>query len=203
MEEVVERPFPLLRAMNLVTSKPASDMALAAPGRDGRMLTLVPWRGRALVGTSQSTQLVEPGALSIGAAEIEAFISDANVAFPALKLSADDVTLVHRGVVPAVLRHGRPDLKPSPEIIDHGNGAVTVVGVKFTSARGVAAAGDPSRRTEPWPSPFSVAHSDHAAAWRSDCGSRSAGDRNRTSAPHGHPATGDPSSDQAVCRRRG
>jgi len=134
----VERPFPLLRAMNLVTSKPASDMALAAPGRDGRMLTLVPWRGRALVGTSQSTQLVEPGALSISAADLEVFISDANVAFPALKLSAADVTLVHRGVVPAVLRNGRPDLKPSPEIIDHGNGAVTLVGVKFTTARGVA-----------------------------------------------------------------
>ena len=28
------RPFPLVKAMNLVTSKPASDMALAAPARD-------------------------------------------------------------------------------------------------------------------------------------------------------------------------
>jgi len=134
----LDRAFPLLRAMNLVTSKPASDMALAAPGRDGRMLTLVPWRGRALVGTSQSAQLIEPGANSITAADIEAFIVDANVAFPALKLSRADVTLVHRGLVPAVLRNGRPELKPSPEIIDHGNGTITVVGVKFTTARAVA-----------------------------------------------------------------
>src|SRR3954469_9569249 len=56
----VDRPFPLLRAMNLLTSKPASDMALAAPAQDGRMLTLVPWRGRALVGTSQSSTFVQP-----------------------------------------------------------------------------------------------------------------------------------------------
>ena len=33
---------PLLKAMNLVTSKPASDIALAAPTSKGRMLTLVP-----------------------------------------------------------------------------------------------------------------------------------------------------------------
>ncbi|MBW8713686.1 MAG: FAD-dependent oxidoreductase, partial [Acidobacteria bacterium] len=61
----VTRPFPVLKAMNLVTSKRASDMALAAPGRDGRMLTLVPWRGRALVGTSQSASVVQPGDLSV------------------------------------------------------------------------------------------------------------------------------------------
>lgn len=132
------RAFPLLRAMNLVTSKPASDMALAAPGRDGRMLTLVPWRGRALVGTSQSAEVIESGALSVNAGDVDAFINDANVAFPALKLTSADVTLVHRGLVPAVVRGGRPDLKPSPEIIDHGNGSITVIGVKFTTARAVA-----------------------------------------------------------------
>jgi glycerol-3-phosphate dehydrogenase len=132
------RPFPLVRAMNLVTSKPASDMALAAPGRDGRMLTLVPWRGRALVGTGQSAQLVEPGALSVTATDVDAFIGDANAAFPALKLTPSDVTLVHRGLVPAVVSNGRPDLKPAAEIVDHGNGAITVIGVKFTTARAVA-----------------------------------------------------------------
>lgn len=139
----VRKPFPLLRAINLVTSKPASDMALGAPAADGRMLTLVPWRGRAIVGTSQSNQLVEPGDTHVSAAEIDAFIVDANHAFPALKLSRADVTLVHRGVVPATVRAGKaPDLKAAPEILDHAadgvEGAVTVVGVKYTTARGLA-----------------------------------------------------------------
>ncbi len=134
----VDRPFPVLKAMNLVTSRPASDMALAAPTPDGRMLTLVPWRGRALVGTSQSATTVDPGNVAVTSAEIDAFIKDANFAFPALKLSAGDVTLVHRGTVPATTRNGRVDLKPSSEIIDHRNGAITVVGVKFTTARGLA-----------------------------------------------------------------
>jgi glycerol-3-phosphate dehydrogenase len=135
----VDRPFPLLKAMNLVTSRPARDMALAAPSRDGRILTLVPWRGRAIVGTSQSATVTGPNDVTVTAAEVETFIAEANTAFPALKLSAADVTLVHRGVVPAATAgSSNPDLKPSAEIIDHGNGAVTVVGVKFTTARGVA-----------------------------------------------------------------
>ncbi len=139
----VDRPFPLLKAMNLVTSKPASDMALAAPGRDGRILTLTPWRGRALVGTSQSADFVQPGDARVTNAEIEAFIADANHAFPALRLERADVTLVHRGVVPAATgRDGKPDLKPSTEIVDHAAdgapGAITLIGVKYTTARAAA-----------------------------------------------------------------
>jgi glycerol-3-phosphate dehydrogenase len=139
----VDRPFPLVKAMNLVTSKPASEIALAAPARDGRMLTLTPWRGRALVGTSQSPDFVQPGNTTVTAAELDAFITEINHAFPAVRLERTDVTLVHRGVVPAVSgRHGKPDLKPSTEILDHephgAAGAVTLIGVKYTTARAAA-----------------------------------------------------------------
>jgi glycerol-3-phosphate dehydrogenase len=139
----VRAPFPLLKAMNLVTSKAASDMAAAAPTAGGRMLTLVPWRGRAIVGTSQSATFVKAYDTGVTPAEIEAFIAEANEAFPALQLTRGDVTLVHRGVVPAVSgRGGAPELKQSPEIRDHASdgapGAITVVGVKYTGARGFA-----------------------------------------------------------------
>src|SRR6187200_1488919 len=139
----VERPLPLVKAMNLVTTKPASDMALAAPGRDGRMLTLTPWRGRALVGTSQSSSFVQPGDTAVTAGEIDRFIAEANHAFPALRLQRGDITLIHRGVVPAIARRdGKPDLKPSPEVVDHAAngiaGAMTLIGVKYTTARAAA-----------------------------------------------------------------
>jgi glycerol-3-phosphate dehydrogenase len=140
----VNRDVPLVKAMNLVTSKPASDIALAAPGKSGRMLTLVPWRGRALIGTSQSDDLRRPDDLAVTRNEVEAFIADANGAFPALKLSIDDVTMVHRGIVPARRGSGgRAELLAAPAILDHAKdgapGAMTVVGVKYTTARGVAA----------------------------------------------------------------
>jgi glycerol-3-phosphate dehydrogenase len=140
----VSREFLSLKAMNLVTSKPASDIALAAPTRGGRMLTLVPWRGRALIGTSQSTDFKNPGDMAVTTAEVDAFIDEINVAFPTLKLTRDDVLLVHRGIVPAERgRGGRAELLSAPRILDHERegaaGAMTVVGVKYTTARGVAA----------------------------------------------------------------
>jgi glycerol-3-phosphate dehydrogenase len=95
-----------------------------------------------MIGTYQSDALVEPGDNGVSAAEVDAFIVQANEAFPALKLTRGDVTLVHRGVVPAIVRNGRPELKPHPDIIDHASegaaGAMSVVGVKYTTARGVA-----------------------------------------------------------------
>jgi glycerol-3-phosphate dehydrogenase len=139
----VNRDVPLVKAMNLVTSKPASDMALAAPGPGGRMLTLVPWQGRALVGTAQSDRLAQAGDLTVTAAEIDAFIADANVAFPALHLTRGDVTLVHRGIVPAARGTHGVELLGSPEIRDHTSdgapGSLSVIGVKFTTARAVGA----------------------------------------------------------------
>jgi len=139
----VNRPHPLLKAMNLVTSKPASDIALAAPTAGGRMLTQVPWRGRAVIGTAHSDTLVDPHALEVTPRELETFIAQANEAFPALKLTREDVRLVHRGAVPAALnRAGQPELRSAPEIRDHAKdgvaGAMTVIGVKYTTARGVA-----------------------------------------------------------------
>ena len=139
----VSRSLPLLHAMNLVTSRPASDIALAAPSPTGQMLTLVPWRGRAIVGTGQSKTLVQPDAAGVTASEVDAFIAEANETFPALRLTRDDVTLVHRGIVPAA-QDGRvpPALLSTPGVYDHAAdgaaGAVTVIGVKYTTARRVA-----------------------------------------------------------------
>jgi glycerol-3-phosphate dehydrogenase len=139
----VNRPFPLLKAMNLVTSRPANDIALAAPTAGGRMLTLVPWKGHAIVGTGQSTRVVETLETSVTASEVEAFVAEANAAFPALDLKTSDVRLVHRGLLPAVTgRDGAADLMATPLVLDHAregaDGAISVIGVKYVSARTVA-----------------------------------------------------------------
>ena len=137
-----KREYLLLKAMSLLTNRPAGDIALAAPAH-GRMLTLVPWRGFGLVGTSQSQTFAQPGDTGASAAEIERLIGDANLAFPALKLTPDDVKAVHRGVVPAVKsRKGVPELRMMPEVYDHASdgspGAFSIAGAKYSSARGVA-----------------------------------------------------------------
>lgn len=139
----VTRQVPLVRALNVVTARPAGDLALAGKTRAGRMLTLTPWRGVAIVGTSQSSAFVEPEAEEPNAEDVATFLGEANEAFPSLFLDDEAVTLVHRGNVPAEHdRQGRPTLKRHSEILPHERdgapGAMTVIGVKYTTARAVA-----------------------------------------------------------------
>ena len=99
--------MPLLKAMNLVTRRDAGDEALGGRSASGRNLFLVPWRDRALFGTWESTRRVPPRRRSgVTTRDVAAFIGELNQAFPALDLTLDDVTLVHRGVVPAVVADG-------------------------------------------------------------------------------------------------
>ena len=95
--------MPMLKAMNLVTRRDAGDEALGGRSPSGRNLFLVPWRGRALFGTWESRPRLRAGRHGASTnATSPAFIAELNQAFPALDLTLDDVTLVHRGVVPAV-----------------------------------------------------------------------------------------------------
>jgi glycerol-3-phosphate dehydrogenase len=134
-----ERPFPLLKALNVVTRRPAGDLALAAQAPTGRMLTMTPWRGRALVGTWQSPAFANPQDAGVSADELRACLADVNAAFPALHVTPADVTLVHRGLVPAVEGRRGPELRARHAVIDHASngapGALTLVGVKYTTAR--------------------------------------------------------------------
>lgn len=138
----VRMRWPLLKAMNLVTSRPARRAALVAPTRAGRALVLLPWQGRTLVGTSESRDERGPDDQDARRTEVEAFLAEVNEAFPALGLTAAEVTLVHRGVVPAGTHHGRLSLLGHSRIVDHGDagspGILSVIGVKYTTARVVA-----------------------------------------------------------------
>lgn len=139
----VDHAVPLLKAMNLVTSRPMGPVALGAATDDGRMLLLMPWRGRALIGTAQSVRPSPAGDTAVSASELDGFITEVNHAFPSLGLSRSEVTLVHRGIVPGVqLRDGSLTLRAQPVIRDHAEdglgGALSVMGVKYTTARGVA-----------------------------------------------------------------
>jgi glycerol-3-phosphate dehydrogenase len=135
--------IPMLKAMNLVTSRPAAEVAVGGRGPSGRVLFMVPWKGRALFGTWESPKPCAPDETSISSAEVGSFLAEINHAFPALSLTPDDVTLVHRGVVPAIVRaDGRVALEGHEQVCDHADrgveGLLTVAGTKYTTARAVA-----------------------------------------------------------------
>ena len=139
----LRRSWPLILAMNLVTSKPSAEIAAAAPDPHGRMLTRVPWRGGTIIGTAQSDQPVPPDRRTLDPQAVARFISDANAAFPDLAVTSQDVTLVHRGLVPAVVqRAGTACLLPASRIVDHARdglpNALSIAGAKYTTARATA-----------------------------------------------------------------
>ena len=138
----VEGAPPMLRAMNMLLNRPARDIATAAPGSSGRMLTAVPWQGYILVGTHQSQEPVNGNEDRPPDQAIEAFLADANTAFPRLSAQRQDIRLLQHGLVPAVAKGRGVDLLPDPAIARHtgtgGSHVVSLVGVKFTTARWAA-----------------------------------------------------------------
>lgn len=137
------RAFPLIKAMNIVTARPPMTDAVAAPTASGRLLVALPWRGRLTIGTAHGEDLCGSDDTRVSAAERDRFLAEINTAFPWLRLTPADVVLVHRGVVPARVEPGRaPDLLDRPEVRDHArdgiDGALSIVGVKYTTARRVA-----------------------------------------------------------------
>ena len=132
----------MLKAMNLVTTRDAGDAALGGRSGSGRNLFLVPWRRRALFGTWESRTVCTPDQPNPTEQEVASFITELNEAFPALDLQRSDVSLVHRGVVPAAKRSSGVALEGRPQIRDHAGdgveGLFSVAGTKYTTARAVA-----------------------------------------------------------------
>src|SRR5262249_15112585 len=75
-------------------------------------------------------------------ADVAGFLTELNQAFPALDLTLQDVTLVHRGVVPAAVHGDTVTLEGHEQVRDHGadgvGGVVSVAGTKYTTARATA-----------------------------------------------------------------
>jgi glycerol-3-phosphate dehydrogenase len=125
-----------LRAMNLVFSRPAGVRQGVGALSGGRFLFLVPWRSATLVGTAY-----EPAEAPERRDAAKRFLEEARTAFPWADLRDRDLSLVHRGLVPGA--GGAGGLRTRTLWVDHEAdhgvpGLLSVMGVKYTTARGVA-----------------------------------------------------------------
>ena len=138
----VRRMPPLVKAMNMVTRRTAPPVACGAPTSGGRLLFALPWQGRLAIGTWHAPAPCGADATMVAPEEFDAFVAEVNEAFPSLRLTLDDVTLVQRGVVPARSFAGRLTLADRPVVREHRHdgvdGAITLMGVKYTTARALA-----------------------------------------------------------------
>jgi glycerol-3-phosphate dehydrogenase len=128
----------MLRASNLVLCRPLVESHAVGALSGGRYLFLVPWGGRAILGTAYAPVRDSSESPRPGEGEVRAFLDEAGRAYPWAELRPSDVTLVHGGLVPGAGRGLR--LRTRARFVDHEAedglaGLVTVQGVKYTTAR--------------------------------------------------------------------
>ncbi len=141
------------KAFNVIVRRTLGDLAVGVMSRSSargvgeskRLFFLAPWRSYCMIGTSYSAESEAPDSTIVSRDEVVAFLEDLNAAVPALQISPDEVTFVHRGLLPmdAVSNSGKEvRLRTRPEIAEQSAtgfaGLVIVRGVKYTTARKVA-----------------------------------------------------------------
>lgn len=140
----------------IVNRPPVSNYGLAIQGRSRdrdalfgratRHLFAVPWRNQTLFGVWHRLFSQPADAAHVTGSEIENWIAELNASYPALELSADEVTYAHCGLVPFGDTATETELSFGKEsrIVDHRavhnvTGLVSLVGIRFTTACGDAA----------------------------------------------------------------
>jgi glycerol-3-phosphate dehydrogenase len=140
----------------LVNRKPQSPYALAVPGwakdsdavvsRSARHLFAVPWRDCTLIGVWHRLFTERPDTARVEEAEIAAWMAEMNASYPALRLRREDVIYANCGLVPfgdSRSSNGELSFGKESRYFDHRKqgieGLVTVIGIRYTTARGDSA----------------------------------------------------------------
>jgi glycerol-3-phosphate dehydrogenase len=116
--------------------------AVSARRADSQVLFMLPWMGKTMLGTGHA--LIPEGSESepVPAKLIGEFIGEASAAVPDMGLSESKVARIFQGRLPAMSGNDM-ELASRPLVVDHGeyglNGLFSIWGVKYTTARKVAA----------------------------------------------------------------
>ncbi len=114
--------------------------ALAFPLAEGRLLFVIPWKGRVIMGTTESPFVGDLDCVSARAEEVDFLLRLARRFFPKAELERSDVLASFAGVRPLV-DSGRASLSRlsrEHKIVVSPSGLVSVAGGKFTTFRRMA-----------------------------------------------------------------
>jgi glycerol-3-phosphate dehydrogenase len=144
----------LSKGMNLVTRKlfdgghaigvVSQRRSDAVVGDSRRLYFITPWYDCSVIGTAHLPFESGPDQYEVTAGEVEAFLDEINDACPGARLSLADVRYCYGGLLPADGgQNGEVKLAHRDVVTDHQRtdamaGLVSVVGVKYTTARRVA-----------------------------------------------------------------
>ena len=143
-------------AFFLVRGRLSGDYALGLPSkskdrdailsRGSRHLFLVPWRNYTLLGVWHEVHRGSPDRVRLTAEEIQRFIDEINGLYPPARLDLGDVTACNSGLILFGDDGQKADehsYAKRSQLIDHAKAhaiesLVTVIGVRYTTSRGVA-----------------------------------------------------------------
>lgn len=143
-------------AVNIITRKfiegfaagiPSYPGSMGKPGAGGKVshvLFISPWRDYSLVGTFHSQWSAGPDGFRLSDEKLDAIIEEVNSAYPGVNLRRENICFIHHGFLPEMAGRDLSEVKlvRRSQIFDHRKegveGLITVVGVKYTSARQVA-----------------------------------------------------------------
>jgi glycerol-3-phosphate dehydrogenase len=142
------------KGAHIVTRQLHPDFAMALPSsrrsaaivdRGGRHVFVIPWRGRSLIGTTDSPFQGTPDQVSPDERDIADLLQDVGAALPGLRLQPEDVLHAFAGLYP-LSGDVRPEVYRGTgdyQIVDHGGregleGFISVIGAKYTTARRLA-----------------------------------------------------------------
>jgi glycerol-3-phosphate dehydrogenase len=143
----------LTKGMNLVTRKLFDGHAVgvvsrrlsdAVLGHGQRLYFITPWYDCSVIGTAHLPFEGDPERCRFTESDVAAFLDEINDACPRLRLTLDDVRYCYGGLTPAEgVQRGEVKRARRSVVIDHQRtdamaGLVSVVGVKYTTARLVA-----------------------------------------------------------------
>jgi glycerol-3-phosphate dehydrogenase len=129
-----------------LSSQPVRSGQIHDLDRRSQIFFIVPWRNKSIIGTWHVPWQHSPDAFQVSEDLIQDFLHEVNSAHTGLGLSLGDVQHIHWGFLP-MENPARPGeqvkLKRESIVIDHQKddgwvGLISVLGVKFTTARAVA-----------------------------------------------------------------
>ncbi len=135
------------QGIHMITRPLAKQHALVLTTKVGRVFFIIPWRGRSLIGTTDTRYDGHPDEYRVTRSGLETFIGEINEALPSANLTTDDIEWSYGGLRPIVENDTalRDVNKASRkyEIYDHKkedrlSGMLTVVGGKYTTSRALA-----------------------------------------------------------------
>ena len=138
-------------AMNIIVDQVWSDVAAGLPSqpKDGRLpqiLFFVPWRDKTMIGTWHIPWNDSPDRFAMSEEVIQPFLDEINSAHPPLGLTLEDIQHVTWGFLPVnrgdanrhQVRLTRDGVVVNHQKKDNIKGVISVLGVKYTTARDVA-----------------------------------------------------------------